>query len=112
MRTRFFDAGRLRHEVRLEAVTREADDLGGFAETWAEVATLWAHLEPVSAALAARADGFDHEVTHRAILRADDRLQPGMRLVKDSRVFEIRTVRDLDETGRYALCLTRERSAP
>lgn len=110
MRTQFFDPGRLRNELRLEEASRAADGLGGVTESWSEVAVLWAHLEPVSASLVSRADGLDHDITHRAILRADDRVREGMRFSKGGRVFEIRTVRDLDETGRYFVCLTRERT--
>ena len=107
MRRRFFDPGRLRHEMVLEAAGRTADALGGYAEDWAAVATLWAHLESAAAPVF-RADGEEAEITHRIILRADPRIERGMRLKEGVRIFTIRTVRDLDETGRYFECLTRE----
>lgn len=107
MRGAHFDPGRLRHAVDLQQALRTPDALGGHAETWQAVATLWALLEP-SAGVANRADAEEAEITHRVVLRADGRVQSGMRLVKDGRVFAIRAVRDLDETGRYLLCLTRE----
>lgn len=111
MRGRFFDPGRLRRETVLEEPVRVADALGGQAESWEAVATLWAHLEPASA-VAYRADTEEAEITHRVVLRFDTRVWPGrrLRLAEDDRTFAIRAVRDLDETGRYLLCLTREES--
>ncbi|QKV18633.1 phage head closure protein [Oricola thermophila] len=107
MRGKHFDPGRLRHEMRLQRATRVPDALGGHAETWETVATLWARLEP-AAGVVSRADGEEAEITHRVVLRADARVKRGMRLVEDGRILAIRAVRDLDETGRYLLCLTRE----
>lgn len=107
MRGKHFDPGRLRHEMRLQRAIRVPDALGGHTETWETVATHWAHLEP-SAGIVNRADGEEAEITHRAVLRADPRVKRGMRLMKGGRILAIRAVRDLDETGRYLVCLTRE----
>ena len=111
MRGAYLDPGKLRHAMELQQAVLTPDELGGQTEIWQTVATLWAHLEPASASPVRRADGEEAEVTHRVVLRADGRVQRGMRLVKDTRIFAIRTVRDLDETGRYLLCLTREETS-
>lgn len=95
----------------LEEPQRTSDALGGQTETWQAVATLWAHLEPASASPVRRADAEEAEITHRVVLRADDRVERGMRLVMSDRIFAIRAVRDLDETGRYLVCLTREETS-
>ncbi|MFZ2101366.1 MAG: phage head closure protein [Oricola sp.] len=108
MRGTHFDPGRLRHEMALQQAVRAADALGGQTETWETVATLWAHLETATASPVSRADGEEAEITHRVVLRADARVQRGMRLVKGARIFAIRALRDLDETGRYIVCRTRE----
>ncbi|WP_193175909.1 phage head closure protein [Oricola nitratireducens] len=108
MKTVFFDPGKLRHEMALQQAVRVADTLGGQTETWQTLATVWAHLVPATASPVRRADGEEAEITHHVVLRADAGVQRGMRLVTGERVFAIRAVRDLDETGRYLLCLTRE----
>ncbi|WP_425418998.1 phage head closure protein [Oricola indica] len=110
MRGTFFDPGKLRHEMVLEEATQVADALAGHTESWQAVATLWAHLEP-AAEIVSRAGGEEAEITHRVVLRFDVRVWRGRRLRMGERVFAIRAVRDLDESGRYLLCLTREETA-
>lgn len=111
MKTAFFDPGKLRHEMALQQAVRVADALGGQTENWQTLATLWAHLAPATASPVRRADGDEAEITHRVVLRADARVQHGMRLVTGERIFAIRAVRDLDETGRYLVCQTREETS-
>jgi SPP1 family predicted phage head-tail adaptor len=111
MRGAFFDPGRLRHAMELQQAVRTPDALGGQSESWQPVATVWAYLAPATASPVRRADGEDAEITHRVLLRADDRIQFGMRLATGERIFAIRVVRDLDETGRYLVCLTREETS-
>ncbi len=111
MRGTYFDPGRLRHEMALQQAVRVADALGGQTETWQTLATVWAHLVPATASPVRRADGEEAEITHHVVLRADARVRSGLRLATGARVFAIRAVRDLDETGRYLLCLTREETS-
>ncbi|MAZ18398.1 MAG: head-tail adaptor protein [Ahrensia sp.] len=110
MRGPYFDPGRLRHEMVLEEPVRVADALGGQTEDWQAVAALWGHLEP-AANVVSRADAEEAEISHRVVLRFDTRVWRGRRLRSGGRIFDIRAVRDLDETGRYLLCLTREETS-
>ena len=41
------NAGRLRHRITLQALTRTTDDFGGVSEVWTDAATLWASVEPL-----------------------------------------------------------------
>ena len=41
--------GKLRHRISLQSVTLTSDGAGGSTESWAEVAELWAAIEPASA---------------------------------------------------------------
>ncbi len=108
MRSAFIDPGRLRTELALEAVSLTQDGQGGHAETWSEVAAVFAQLEPVSATARFGADQSLETVTHRVTLRARLGLVSGMRFRKGDRTFEIVTVHDADESGRYIVCRTRE----
>ena len=109
MKGAFFDPGRLRHEMVLEEPARVADALGGHDVTWSAVATLWAELRPATAGPVNRADAEEAEITHRVVLRFDPRVWSGRRLRMCERIFAIRTVRDLDETGRYLVCRAQEK---
>ncbi|MEO3998560.1 phage head closure protein [Mesorhizobium sp. CAU 1732] len=108
MRAEFIDPGSLRHEVAVEAAALIPDGAGGHAESWSEIATLFARIEPVSAQARYGADQTLETMTHRITLRFRADIASGMRLRKSSRLFEILTVHDPDETGRYLICRARE----
>ena len=108
MRTLFVDPGSLRSELALQANTPASDGLGGHTENWAEVATVFARIEPVSAASVFGPDQTVETVTHRVTIRWRSGVASGMRLVKQGRIFDIVTVHDPDDTGRYLVCRARE----
>lgn len=109
MRTSFLDPGILRTELVLEQASLAPDGQGGHAESWTEIATLFGRVEPVAATSRFGADQTLEEVTHRVSLRARADIASGMRLRKGARLFDIVTVHDPDESGRYLLCRVRER---
>ena len=100
--------GDLRTELGLEQMTPVPDGAGGFGESWTEIATLFARLEPVAARQTFGADQTLEEVTHRVTMRFRPDVASGMRLVQGTRTFLIVTVHDPDETGRYLVLRTRE----
>ena len=108
MPTEFIDPGALRHELALEAASLAADGAVGQTESWTEDATLFARIEPVSAASRFGADQRLENVTHRMTVRHRADLRSGMRFNRLGRIFEILTVHDPDETGRYLVCRTKE----
>lgn len=104
----FIEPGMLRTQLALEICAAVPDGLGGFSESWTETATLFARIEPVSATSLFGADQTLEAVTHRITLRHRDGVASGMRFTRAARVFEIVTVHDPDETGRYLVCKARE----
>ena len=107
----FIDPGELRAEIVLEACTTEPDGFGGFSEVWAETATLFARIEPVSATSVFGAEQTLETTTHRITMRYRTGVASGMRFVKGTRLFEIVTVHDPDESGRYLVCKVKEAGA-
>lgn len=105
----FIDPGALRSELSLQQATLTADGLGGHAESWSEIATLFARVEPVSAGTRFGADQTVETVTHRITVRFRADLASGMRLAHGGRIFEVVSVHDPDETGRYLVCRAREK---
>ena len=69
---------------------------------------MFARVEPVSAASRFGADQTLESVTHRVTMRHRGDVASGMRLMRRERVFDILTVHDPDETGRYLVCRVRE----
>lgn len=108
MRAEFIDPGAFRHELLLEAATLTSDGAGGHVESWKEVASIFARVEPVSAASRFGADQTLETVTHRMTLRYRQNIESGMRFRWRSRIFAILTIHDPDETQRYLVCQTRE----
>lgn len=102
------DPGRFRTELVLEQVSDASDGMGGEVETWSAVATVFANLEPVSATSVFGADQTLETVTHLIVLRQGEDVRSGMRFTKGARIFDILTVHDPDETGRYFQCESRE----
>lgn len=111
MLTTTIDPGALRTEFALEAATPVADGMGGHAEAWDEVATVFGRIEPVSAGARFGAGQALETVTHRVTLRRRDGISSGMRLRKGTRRFAIVSVHDPDESGRYLVLRTREEGA-
>ena len=111
MRSVFIDPGALRSELSLQAASLAPDGMGGHVEVWTETALVFALVEPVSQASRYGADQTLETLTHRITLRHRDGVASGMRFVKQGRVFEIATVHDPDESGRYLVCRVRETGA-
>jgi len=109
MRAAAIDPGLLRTEFSLQRATTAGDGMGGHTESWSEATKVLGRIEPVGAATRFAADQSEETVTHRITLRWRDDLRSGMRLVRDGRSFEVLTVHDPDETGRYLECRTREK---
>ncbi|GAB5506654.1 MAG: phage head closure protein [Rhizobiaceae bacterium] len=108
MRVEFIDPGQLRHEVALESAGLTPDGLGGHTESWTEVATVFARIEPIGATSEFGAGQTRETASHRFTIRHRGDVASGMRFTANGRIFEILTVSDPDETGRYLVCRTRE----
>ena len=108
MRSMFLDPGRLRTELSLQAATRVSDGQGGFTETWEEIASVFALLEPVESQPVFGADQPLETATHRITLRARADVARGMRFAKGARGFHVLSVLDPDESGRFLVCRTEE----
>jgi SPP1 family predicted phage head-tail adaptor len=108
MGTLFVDPGSLRAELSLQSAMATPDGMGGHVENWTEIATVFGRIEPVSAARYHGADQTMETVTHRITLRWRDGVAAGMRFAKGERVFDILTVHDPDDSGRYLVCRARE----
>jgi SPP1 family predicted phage head-tail adaptor len=108
MATLFVDPGSLRAELSLQAATTSPDGLGGYSQSWSEIATVFGRIEPVSATSAFGADQTVETVTHRMTIRWRQGIASGMRFVRNGRIFDIVTVHDPDDSGRYLVCRARE----
>lgn len=108
MGTVFIDPGRLRTEFSLDQAVLEPDGAGGHSETWSEIALAFAQIEPVAATSVFGAGQTLEAVTHRVTIRHRGDVRSGMRFRRQARLFDIVTVHDPDDSGRYLVCQVRE----
>lgn len=98
-------SGRLRHRVRIEEYVDVLDsngepargEQGEFIKEWAEVATVWAAIEPLAAREFIQSAAMQSQVTARITIRQRDGLNAAMRLVHvvngaDGKVYDIEGV--------------------
>lgn len=103
------DAGRFNRQLSVEKETEIADGMGGFAKQYQPFTTVWASICPKSAREFFEADNVHAEITHQITIRFLEGIAAGARFVTGSRVFEIISIHDADETRRYLTCNCRER---
>ncbi len=104
-------SGRLRHQIVIEESVETADGQGGFTTGWQNFATVWAEVKAVRSAGSHEAVQ-DHQVQgvdrYRFTIRPLAGVTSKMRISYDSRLFNIRSVLDLDGTGRFLEILAEE----
>ena len=94
-------AGQLRHRVTLQAVTDGVGTAGGPTETWADLATVWAAVEPVLNRVDSTEYQSAQQVEAQALTRIRIRYRAGLtpkhRVLWGARVFNILVVNNVDE---------------
>lgn len=68
---------------------------------WTDLSQEWTQIEPVSGREYFNASGERAEITHKLTMRAGRSYAPRDRVVYGSRVFNIRSVLNREERGRY-----------
>lgn len=94
--------GKLRHRVAIQAVTRTQAANGEVSEAWADVATVWAFVEPVTSREIYAAQQAQVSVTHRVTLRyRSDLTVTGHRLAFNGRYLAISGLRNVEERNSW-----------
>ena len=95
----FSDPGRLNRRVTIQSVTETPDSFGEPAETWSDVATVWAAIEPILGEEFFQSGYWSGEVSHRITIRHLSGITTKHRVKYGSRVFDIKAVRNIDEAN-------------
>lgn len=110
-------AGRLRHEVRIQAASGGVDEHGGLVEEFSFVATVHASISPLQGRELRDARQVHSDITHEIRIRYFIGLTPKHRILwrdpRDARerIFNILSVQDIDERGEEMVVLAVERVA-
>jgi len=105
-------SGTLRHHIQIQQKTTAQDSFGAPVETWAVFATVWAEIKPASSTdRAAFNQATAPETTHKVNIRYLAGVTSAMRVMFDSRVFEIiAPPLNWDERNRELTLMCRELS--
>lgn len=92
--------GTMRHRVTLQSPAGVRDGVGERATTWANVATIWASINPISARDLIAAGQTLNETTHRVRVRDSSlvaAIDTSWRVMFGARIFVITSIRRIDE---------------
>ena len=103
----------LKWKLALEERQRVADGAGGFADTWVVLGHLWGDVQSRSSSTSEVIGGTTSKVRQRIVVRgvaegAVERPKIGQRFVYGQRVYAIDSVSEMDGSGIYLVCWTRE----
>lgn len=93
-------AGRLRRLMTLQTSTKAVAVGGKRTITWSDVAELWIGIKPLSGNELQSARATDAKVTHELTARYRSGVRPEHRLKFGQRIFNIKSVLDVDERNR------------
>ena len=103
--------GFLRKRITIQNETSTPDGAGGFVLAWSDVATVWAEIMPLNGREVFVAQQPEGRVTHRVTLRWFSGVTTDMRVVFNSRVFNIRSVLNTDERNQWLELMVEEGGA-
>ena len=101
-------AGRLRHKVTIQDYTESQNTFGEVTKNWTDYATVWAAVEPVKGREFWESQQINAEITTKVTLRYLAGVKPKMRILHDTRIFEIDSVINVDERNRELQLLVKE----
>jgi SPP1 family predicted phage head-tail adaptor len=101
--------GELRHRLTLERLVQTTDGAGGFQESWDVEATVWARLRPLSGGEGVDAGRLAGRHGYEITIRYRPGVDLSMRFRMGARVFEIVSMKNLGERGRWLRALCEER---
>lgn len=100
--------GQMRQRITLQGSAKAADDGGGAALVWSDIAGLWARVTPVSGSETEQAMRLAAIQRYVVRMRFRPDVNSGQRFVFKGRVLNIRSVRNLDERSQWIECVCEE----
>ena len=101
-------AGKLHHRVTIQAKSLTVDDYGGAVETWADVASVAASVEPLQGRELASAQTVNAETTTRIGTRYLAGVIPSNRIIFEGKFYNIQSVVDPELRHRELIIMASE----
>ncbi|WP_169331897.1 phage head closure protein [Zavarzinella formosa] len=93
--------GKMDKRVAIQSVTRVSDGQGGFTDSWATDATVWANVNPTKGWEKFQAQQTQTPVTHKITIRYRSGITTKQRVLFGSRVFNIKEALNPDEANAF-----------
>lgn len=93
--------GSLRQRIAIQTLTKVADGLGGWNETWATTYTVWADMYPLAGTEVYKQGQVESPVTHRAMIRYRTGITTKHRVLYAGLAYNIRAVLNLNERSQW-----------
>lgn len=100
--------GQLRHRIVLQEYTSTQDSFGAEVQSWVDIATVWASIEPLSGREYFAAQQINAEVSTKITIRYRAGIKPTMRIIFKSRIYEILSVINTREQKRELTLMCKE----
>lgn len=107
---RLLGAGALRHQVQIQQPVDVSDGQGGSTRTWRTIpdGTVWAAIHPTSGREPFIYGQLQMRVTHKLTLRYLGGVQAHQRILFNGRVFNIRSILNVDELNKQLVLYVEE----
>lgn len=95
-----------RHQIIIESFTPTSDDYGGRSVAWSTLLTVWAIVEPLSGREVFEFERLQSQVNYKFTIRFESTLTDTQTVGKyrinyDSRVFDIKYIRNIIEADKF-----------
>lgn len=94
-------AGALREPITIQRKVSVSDGMGGQAISWTDLATVRAHVKPLSGREALQAMQLQASITHRIYMRYRADLLPSDRLVMRGQPLQIRAILNMEMRNQW-----------
>jgi SPP1 family predicted phage head-tail adaptor len=91
----------MNRRVTIQAITQTTDGQGGFTESWDDVASVWASIDPMSDYEKFQAQQLQTNTTHKLKMRYYPGLTTKHRLLFGDRIFNIKGITNPGEENRF-----------
>lgn len=103
-----YGIGTYRQRLYVQQENAVADTGGGTVMGWTTINTVWASVEPVNGSEPVKAEKLSGTITHRIHMRYDGTITTAMRFLLGSRVFNIRSIKNINERNRVLEIMAEE----
>ena len=103
-----YNIGNLRYKVDLQGPTRTSDGAGGYTESFSNIASIYADIRPQNALETYRQGQVQEKVTHKITIRYRSNISTNNIIKYESRTFNIKGIKNINERDRFLELLCEE----